>query len=105
MLTAMQNFGREIKSLSGELKTRTNIAVVLSFLFVMARMMVRDSYGCESFGTLLLSVILGFIMGSLVVYQNVALFGRAGINVLNIPMILSGMERGKPMNVCAPSDI
>ena len=26
MLNAMQNFGREIKSLSGELKTRTNIA-------------------------------------------------------------------------------
>jgi len=105
MLTAMQNFGREIKSLSGELKTRTNIAVVLSFLFVMAMMMFRYSYGCESFGTLLLSVILGFIMGSLVVYQNVALFGRDGINVLNIPMILSGMERGKPMYVCAPSDI
>lgn len=105
MLTAMQNFGREITSLSGELKTRTNIAVVLSFLFVMAMMMFRYSYGCESFGTLLLSVILGFVMGSLVVYQNVALFGRDGINVLNIPMILSGMERGKPMYVCAPSDI
>jgi len=105
MLNSMQNFGREIKSLSGELRTRTNIAVVLSFLFVMAMMMFRYSYGCESFGTLLLSVILGFIMGALVVQQNIALFGRDGVNVLNIPMILSGMERGKPMYVCAPSDI
>jgi len=105
MLNSMQNFGREIKSLSGELRTRTNIAVVLSFLFVIAMMMFRYSYGCESFGTLLLSVILGFIMGALVVQQNIALFGRDGVNVLNIPMILSGMERGKPMYVCAPSDI
>lgn len=105
MLNAMQNFGREIKSLSGELKTRTNIAVVLSFLFVLAMMMFRYSYGCESFGTLLLSLILGFIMGSLVLQQNIALFGRDGINVLNIPMILSGLEKGKPMYVCAPSDI
>jgi hypothetical protein len=105
MLTAMQNFGKEIKSLSGELKTRTNIAVGLSFLFVLAMMMFRYSYGCESFGTLLLSIVLGFIMGSLVVHQNIALFGRDGINVLNLPMILSSMERGKPMYVCAPSDI
>jgi hypothetical protein len=105
MLNAMQNFGREIKSLSGELKTRTNFAMVLSCLFVLAMMMFRYSYGCESFGTLLLSIILGFIMGALVVHQNIALFGRDGVNVLNIPMILSGMERGKPMYVCAPSDI
>jgi hypothetical protein len=105
MLSSMQNFGREIKSLSGELKTRTNIAVVFSFLFVLAMMMFRYSYGCESFGTLLLSLILGFIIGSLVVHQNIALFGRDGINVLNIPMILSGLEKGKPMYVCAPSDI
>ena len=105
MITAMQNFGREIKSLSGELKTRTSIAIVLSFLFILSMLMFRYSYGCESFGTLLLSIILGFIMGSLIVYQNITLFGRDGINVLNIPMILSGMERGKPMYVCAPSDI
>jgi hypothetical protein len=105
MLSSMQNFGREIKSLSGELKTRTNIAVVFSFLFVLAMMMFRYSYGCESFGTLLLSLILGFIVGSLVVHQNIALFGRDGINVLNIPMILSSIEKGKPMYVCAPSDI
>lgn len=105
MLNAMQNFGREIKSLSGELKTRTNIAMVLSCLFIVAMMMFRYSYGCESFGTLLLSIILGFIMGALVVYQNIALFGRDGVNILNIPMILSGIEKGKPMYVCAPSDI
>lgn len=105
MLSSMQNFGREIKSLSGELKTRTNIAVVFSFLFVLAMMMFRYSYGCESFGTLLLSLVLGFIIGSFVVQQNILLFGRDGINVLNIPMILSGIEKGKPMYVCAPSDI
>lgn len=105
MMNAMQQFGREIKSLSGELKTRTNIAVVLSFLFVLSMMTFRYSYGCESFGTLLLSIVLGFIMGALVVHQNIALFGRDGVNVLNIPMIQTSLERGKPMYVCAPSDI
>jgi len=68
-------------------------------------MIFRYSYGCESFGTLLLSVILGFILGSLLVYQNTALFGRDGVNILNLPMILSATESGKPMYVCGPSDI
>jgi hypothetical protein len=106
MLNAMQNFGREIKSLPGtELETRKNTAFIFSFLFILAMMMFRYTYGCETFGTLLLSVILGFILGALLVHQNIALFGRDGINILNLPMILSSSEKGKPMYVCAPSDI
>jgi len=97
----MQNFGREIKSLSNDLSIRTNIATVLSTLFILFMMMFRYTYGCESFGTLLLSVILGLIFGALLVYQNVGLFGRDGVNILNLPMILSSTERGKPMYVCA----
>lgn len=101
MLMAMQNFGREIKSLSNDLSIRTNIATVLSTLFILFMLMFRYTYGCESFGTLLLSVVLGLIFGALLVYQNIGLFGRDGINILNLPMILSSAERGKPMYVCA----
>ena len=105
LLNAIQNFGREIKSLSGDLKQRTGIATAFSFLFILAMLMFRYSYKCESFGTLLLSVILGAIVGALIVYQNIAIFGRDSVNVLNIPMIQSSLESGKPMYVCAPSDI
>jgi hypothetical protein len=101
MLMAMQNFGREIKSLSNDLSVRTNIATVLSTLFILFMLMFRYTYGCESFGTLLLSVVLGGIFGALFVYQNIGLFGRDGVNILNLPMILSSAERGKPMYVCA----
>jgi len=105
MLSAMQNFGREIKSLHGELQVRTNIAVFLSFGFILFMLMFRYSYGCESFGTLLVSIILGCIMGVFLVQQNILLFGRDSVNVLNLPMIQTAMEKGKPMYVCAPSDI
>ena len=63
----------------------------------------RYSYGCETFGTLLLSLIFGLVAGILLIYQNKALFGRAGLNILNLPMILTAQESGKPMYVCAPS--
>ena len=105
MITAMQNFGREIKSLSGDIEVRTQVALVLSLLFMLVTLVFRSTYGCESFGTLLLSSILGFIAGMFLVYQNIALFGREGINILNIPIIQSALEQGKPMYVCGSSDI
>jgi hypothetical protein len=105
MVGAMQQFAREIKSLNGEIETRTNVALALSFLFIMAMFMFRYSYGCESFGTLLVSLILGSVMGMLLIFQNQALFGREGINVLNLPIIQSSLEKGRPMYVCGPSDI
>jgi hypothetical protein len=105
MIGAMQQFSREIKSLSGDISARTSVAVVLSSLFILAMFFFRYSYACESFGSLLLSVILGTIMGSALVFQNQSLFGRDSINVLNLPMIQTAIERGKPMYVCGPSDI
>ena len=105
MIFSMQQFGREIKSLSGDIEVRTQVALGLSVLFMFVTLMFRYSYGCETFGTLLLSTVLGFIAGVLIVYQNMALFGRDSINILNIPVIQTALEQGKPMYVCGPSDI
>jgi hypothetical protein len=105
MIYSMQHFGREIKSLSGDIEVRTNVALVLSVIFMFFTLIFRYSYGCESFGSLLVSTVLGFIIGCLIVYQNIALFGRDGINILNIPIIQTSLEQGKPMYVCGPSDI
>jgi hypothetical protein len=105
LIFAMQQFSVEIQSLGSDIRVRTQVALTLSSLFMLALFMFRYSYGCESFGTLLLSTIFGFIAGIAIVYQNITLFGRDGINVLNIPMIMSALEQGKPMYVCAPSNI
>jgi hypothetical protein len=104
LIFAMQQFSTEIKSLGNDVGVRTQFALALSGLFMLALFMFRYSYGCESFGTLLLSLILGFIVGIGIVYQNIALFGRDGINILNIPMIMTALEQGKPMYVCGPSN-
>jgi len=105
LIFAMQQFSVEIQSLGNDIGVRTQVALTLSGLFMLALFMFRYSYGCESFATLLVSTIFGFIAGIAIVYQNIVLFGRDGINVLNIPMIMSSLEQGKPMYVCAPSNI
>ena len=103
MIGCIQEFKREINTLGGDLSSRTTVAVVLSTMFAFVMLAFRYSYGCESFGTLLVSFIFGIVMGFILVLQNKALFGRGGINLLNLPMIQTAEERGKPMYVCAPS--
>ena len=103
MIGAIKDFGREIKSLGGDLNTRTLVATALSAFTLFILLVVRYSYGCEAFGPLLMSMVLGIIAGLVIVVQNKALFGREGINVLNLPMIRTMSESGKPMYVCAPS--
>jgi len=101
MVGAMQEFKREIKTLGGDLQMRTVVAVVLSCIFAFILFAFRFTYGCESFGTLLISMIFGLIAGILLVFQNKALFDRDGINILNLPLIVTALERGKPLYVCS----
>lgn len=103
MVSSVREFGREIKSLGGDLQARTVVGVVLSTFLVFIVFGFRITYGCETYGTLFLSLIFGVIAGILIMLQNKSLFGREGINILNLPMILTAAESGKPMYVCAPS--
>lgn len=103
MVGSVKEFGREIKSLGGDLQTRTTVGVVLCSFLAFITLVFRYSYGCESFGTLFISMMFGIVVGIVLIYQNKTLFGRDAINVLNLPMILTASESGKPMFVCAPS--
>jgi len=103
MIGSVKEFGREIKALGGDLTTRTTAGIVLSSFLVFVMMVFRYSYGCETFETLLMSLVLGAIMGILLIFQNKALFGREGLNILNLPMIKTVEESNAPMFVCAPS--
>lgn len=102
MIAAIKHFEREIKAVGGDMNARTNVAIVLSSFLIFIMLIFRYSYGCETFETLVMSMILGSAMGLIIVYQNKALFGREGLNILNLPMI-KPVDSGKPMFVCGPS--
>jgi hypothetical protein len=103
IITSMQQFKKEITTLGGDVNMRTTVATVFSAIFIIFMFIYRIVYGCDHFGNLLLTMILALAFGIALVYQNMALFGRDGVNVLNLPMIVSAAESGKPMYVCAPS--
>jgi hypothetical protein len=103
MIGSVKQFEREIKVLGGDLTTRTTISIVLSAALTFVMLIFRYSFGCESFETLLMSLIFGLIAGIVIVYQNKSIFGRDSLNILNLPMIQTAGESGKPMYVCGQS--
>jgi len=103
MIGCVQEFKNEVQTLGGNLSTRANVAIALSTMFIFVLFAFRYNYGCEAFGTLILSIMFGSVVGYMIIYQNKALFGRDSVNLLNLPMIVSAAELGKPMYVCAPS--
>lgn len=103
IISSIQQFKKEISTLGGDVNLRTTIATSLSMLFIIFMFMYRVNYGCDSFGNVLLTMIFGLAAGIALVYQNLALFGRSGVNVLNLPLIVSTTESGKPMYVCGPT--
>lgn len=104
IISSVREFSNEITTLGGDLQTRTIAALVLSSFLIIAMFAFRIAYGCETFGPLFLSVLLGAIGGVALMNQNIILFGRVGINILNLPMILTPSESGKSsMYVCGPA--
>jgi len=103
IISSMQQFKKEITTLGGDVNMRTTIATSLSVFFILFMFIYRINYGCDSFGNILITMILGIVAGVFLVYQNMALFGRGGVNILNLPLIVTAAEAGKPMYVCAPS--
>lgn len=105
MVSSVRQFENEINALKGDLQTRSTVGVVLSVLLLIGVFFFRVTYGCETFDTLLLSIVLGIFAGVGIMYQNSTMFGRAGVNILNLPMILSPSEAGNSsMYVCGPAN-
>jgi hypothetical protein len=103
MVASLQEFEKELNTLGADLSARTQAALFLSGILILAVFMMRLTYGCETFGSVFMSLLVGLLAGygSFAFHRSV--FGREGVNVLSLPLIRTMDERGKPLYVCAPS--
>lgn len=94
---------QELEALGPAYSSRYHISVfaLLSFLFVLGS--YRLYSGCESIGIVLLSILLGLIFGTLLIYQNNAILGPASINMVSVPLLKNRTVTGEKLYVCSPS--
>lgn len=91
---------RELQALGSEYAARFYIAVAISTLLLFATITYRLAYTCDTAGILIVTTILGLVVGSLLLYQNNALLGRDSTNFSGIPLLRERTKDGKPLYVC-----
>lgn len=92
---------RELEALGPEYAARFYIAVAVTTLLLFATMTYRLAYACDGAGILIVTAILGLVLGGLLVYQNISLLGRDATNFSGIPLLIERTKEGKPLYVCS----
>jgi hypothetical protein len=91
---------KELEALGPNFSSRYYISMIFLSLLLFTFVCFRLAYSCETFGTVILSVPIGLIIGYLLVLQNQRLFGKSSINLLGIPQLKSVSSSGQKINVC-----
>ena len=102
-LSSLIAYSGELKELGPTWETRIPIAVTLSFLTLLAFVLFRYIAGCEGLDIIVGSLVLGIIIGTTIMFQNMNLLGKESINILGIPTLESRTAAGKSLYVCAPT--
>lgn len=90
----------ELEALGPAYAARFYIAIFSSFLLLLIVSFYRMANGCDGFGTVFLSIFFGLLLGALILYQNLSLFGRDAVNLTGIPLLRERTRDGKPLYVC-----
>ena len=101
MLGALIQYKGELKQLGSSWEMRGPIAVTLSLLTLTAFTLFRFIAGCEGLGVIVGTLLIGILLGTALMFQNMTIFGKESINVLGIPTLESKTVGGKPLYVCA----
>lgn len=91
---------RELEALGPEYSARFYIAVAITTLLLFTSIGFRLAFGCEGVGTLILTTLLGLVLGGLLIFQNNYLLGRDSTNFSGIPLLRERTKDGKPLYVC-----
>lgn len=100
IISSMYAQKEELEALGPEYSSRYYIAIFISFILLFSLSAYRIAFNCEGAGIVILSLVLGIILGALFVYQNNLLFGRDSTNLTAIPLLKDRTSENKPLYVC-----
>jgi hypothetical protein len=91
---------KELEALGEAYSARYYMSTIFLLLFLFMYCLFRMFAKCDTFGSILMSLIFGLLSGSLLIAQNNALFGADSINLLGIPLLRNAAADGAPLYIC-----
>lgn len=107
VLSSTYNFQYELEELGKkepEWNARLPMSTAFSILLLVALIIYRISYECDSIMNALGSALIGAVIGFVIYIVHVYLFGRDAVNFLGLPLLADRAANGKPLYVCAKND-
>jgi len=86
-IQSMYFFSDECTSLGPQYSNRPYLAIIGAAMFIILYSLYLLSYGCDSIISMGISIIIGFLVGYFICYQNYLLLGKLGVDLLFIPSL------------------
>jgi len=98
---SLNQLSKELEALGPSYSSRYYVSLILLMLLIFVFAAFRILYGCDGPGIVMITIALGLIVGTVLIQQNVRLFGENSINLIGIPILRSRTASGKKLYVCA----
>lgn len=95
------NQKKELDALGPMYSSRFYISILGMSLFLFLVAAYRLWSECDSLPVIILSIVLGTIVGTLLVLQNIAFFGPDSTNLTAIPLLRNRSANGEQLYVCS----
>ena len=107
LVSVLLYFQEELEILSvsygEEFQTRVYMSVIGFAFLLFGLMSYRLLYNCDSSMNIILSLLIGLLLGGIIAKQNGMLFGKESINLLGVPILRRRDENGNDLYVCSPN--
>jgi len=91
---------QELEALGPAHASRFYLSAIFLGIFLFTFSLFRLFANCDTFGSILTSLLMGVLVGSALIAQNSALFGPQSINLLGIPLLKNRTADGSPLYIC-----
>jgi hypothetical protein len=99
--TAISNQKAELEALGPMYSSRFYVSILGMALFLFLISAYRMWAECDSLPTILLTIVIGIILGTLITLQNISLFGPDSTNLTAIPLLRNRAANGEQLYVCS----
>jgi hypothetical protein len=99
--SAMSNQKKELDALGPMYSSRLYISILGMALFLFLIAAYRMYSECDTFPVILLTIPIGLLIGTVLVYQNLGLFGPDSTNLAAIPLLRNRAANGETLYVCS----
>jgi hypothetical protein len=103
VLSTLSSQSKELEALGPSYSSRFYISLMFSVLFLLTFVVFRLYNSCDTVWSVLFSIVIGFLIGSLLVAQNRAIFGSYGnmsVNLIGIPLLANRATNGQTLYIC-----